>query len=282
MKIIRFLIPLILLSLQVHAFELDTSVDDEIRKNYNPSALEQSLPVLPKTAPAKYTDSSVLPPKSLPVTQNPKPQIKVAPLQYKSNFDKSTAIRIKKGTKFKVKSDTYLSDLTREGARFNFISLQPVIQRYLTIPSGTVFKAVVTNSHAPQISGNGGLLEIIVDGVRVNGNIYYANAKITKANHKKIFVNNIKGKRQYWKGVGKQVDKGDRFYQKTRRVSRKLANNPIGAIISPIPTVVGMGAYAVNLAVSPVTAIGAKGGRVSIPAGTEFEIKLLDDVYLER
>ena len=62
--------------------------------------------------------------------------------------------------------------------------------------------------------------------------------------------------------------------------SQKLAENPVGVIISPIPTVVGVVAYVVNLAGSPVFSIGYKGGRVSIPAGSEFEIKLQEDVYL--
>lgn len=261
------------------AFELDTSVDDEIRRNYNPSAIEQSLPALPKVTPTNTTTTQA-PPKTQPVTQPAKPQIVVKKLPT-SQIDKSTAIRIPKGTKFKVRSSAYLSDSTRVGARLSFTTLQPVTKRYITIPAGTVFNAVVTNSHPPQASGNGGLLEIAVDGMRYNGKTYYSQGKVTKANHKKIFVNNIKGKRQYWKNVGKQIDKGQKFYKKTRRVSNNLTDNPITLIVAPVPTIVGMGAYAVNLVGSPIIAIPAKGGRLSIPAGSEFEIKLQEDIYLE-
>lgn len=267
--------------MKIQAFELDTSIDDEIRRNYNPSALEQQLPALPKTAPDNAS-SNIAPPKSLPVTDPAKPQlgVKKLPNTYQK-ADKSTSIRIKKGTKFKVKSNAYLSDSTPQGARFSFVTLQPVTQRYITLPAGTVFKAVVVDSHPPQATGNGGLLEITVDGIVHNGQTYYAKAKITKANHKKIFVNNIKGKRQYWHGVSSQVDKGQNFYKKTRRTSSKLADNPIGIIISPIPTVLGMGVYAVNLAGSPLFAMFSKGGKIAIPAGSEFEIKLLEDTYLD-
>ena len=97
---------------------------------------------------------------------------------------------------------------------------------------------------------------------------------------KKVFLNNIKGKRGYIKGVSKQVDKGENFYKKTRRTSAKLADNPVGIIIAPIPTIFGAVVYAVNFAGSPIFAIWAKGSRISIPAGAEFEIKLLEDVYL--
>lgn len=278
MKKIIFLIT-IMMFCRCQAFELDTSVDDEIRRNYNPSALENNLPALPKVAPSQIPQTTQAPPKTQPVLQPAKPQIGVKKLPT-SQIDKSTAIRIPKGTKFKVRSSAYLSDSTRIGARLSFTTLQPVTKRYVTIPTGTVFNAVVINSHQPQITGNGGLLQISLESLNYNGRTYYAQGKVTKANHKKVFVNNIKGKRQYWKGVANQIDKGEKFYKKTRRTSAKLADNPVGIIISPVPTIVGMGVYAVNLVGSPIFSIGSKGGRLSIPEGSEFEIKLFDDIYL--
>lgn len=278
---------ILLLNTSAFTFDLDESIDDEIRRNYNPSALEQSLPALPKVSPTKTppstspTSTTQAPPKSLPVTQPSKPHIGVKKLPNDYKYDKYTAIRIPKGTKFKVRSSAYLSDTTRTGARFSFTTLQPVTKRYVTIPTGTVFNAVVTNSHPPQATGNGGLLEIAVDGINFKGRNYYAQGKITKANRKKVFVNNIKGKRQYWKGVANQVEKGQNFYKKTRRASAKLTDNPITLIVAPVPTIVGMGVYAVNLVGSPLFSIGSKGGKLTIPAGSEFEIKLLDDIYLE-
>ena len=276
------------------ALELDLSVDEEIRKNYNPSKLEQeNLPPLPKTAaPSKTvttkqkatsttTTTTSAPPKTTPVVSEPtrKKVNKNLPGTTLTQDD-FTAIKIKKGTKFRLKSNNLVSDYLREGAKVSFTSLTPVYQRYVTIPAGTVFTASVVDSHLPQITGNGGLVELKIETVQFRGRTYSAHGKVTKANHKKIFINNIKGKRQYWKGVANQVEKGHKFYKKTRETSKKLANNPVGVIISPIPTVVGVVAYVVNLAGSPVFSIGYKGGRVSIPAGSEFEIKLQEDVYL--
>lgn len=276
------------------ALELDLSVDEEIRKNYNPSKLEQeNLPPLPKTAaPSKTvttkqkatsttTTTTSAPPKTTPVVSEPtrKKVNKNLPGTTLTQDD-FTAIKIKKGTKFRLKSNNLVSDYLREGAKVSFTSLTPVYQRYVTIPAGTVFTASVVDSHLPQITGNGGLVELKIETVQFRGRTYSAHGKVTKANHKKIFINNIKGKRQYWKGVANQVEKGHKFYKKTRETSKKLANNPVGVIISPIPTVVGVVAYVVNLAGSPVFSIGYKGGRVSIPAGSEFEIKLQENVYL--
>ena len=281
----------LLFSSHCFAFELDTSVDEEIRKNYNPSALEQNLPALPKTAPSQSattkttvtTTNKTTPvvPKTQPVSQPSKPQLVIKKMDNDYKFDKSTAIRIKKGTKFRVKSNCVISDYQREGTRVSFSSIKPVTQRYITINEGTRFNAVVEDSHLPQFTGNGGLIVLMVDGIVVNDSTKSVHAKITKANMKKVFLNNIKGKRGYIKGVSRQVDKGENFYKKTRRTSTKLADNPVGLIISPIPTVFGAVVYAVNLVGSPVFAIWAKGSRISIPAGSEFEIKLLEDVYLQ-
>lgn len=278
-----------LLATPVFALELDTSVDDEIRRTYDPSKLEQSLLALPKTAPTQQntvpktpqtTQAPQTAPKSLPSTPVAKPQLGVKKLPNEYKFDKSTAIRIKKGTKFRVKSNSVISDYLREGARVSFTSIKPVTQRYVTITEGTKFTAIVEDSHLPQFSGNGGLVVLMVDSMTFNGQTRSVHAKITKANLKKIFFNNIKGKHQYWKGVANQIDKGENFYKKTRRTSSKLADNPVGVIISPIPTITGILVYAVNFVGSPLFAIWHKGGRISIPAGSEFEIKLLEDVYL--
>ena len=278
-----------LLATPVFALELDTSVDDEIRRTYDPSKLEQSLPALPKTAPVQQntvpktpqtTQAPQAAPKSLPSTPAAKPQLGVKKLPNEYKFDKSTAIRIKKGTKFRVKSNSVISDYLREGAKVSFTSIKPVTQRYITVMNGTKFTAVVEDSHLPQMTGNGGLVVLMVDSITVNGQTRSVHGKITKANLKKIFFNNIKGKRQYWKGVANQIDKGENFYKKTRRTSSKLADNPVGVIISPIPTITGIVVYAVNFVGSPLFAIWSKGGRISIPAGSELEIKLLEDVYL--
>lgn len=290
-KIFSLFVATLLLSSHCFAFELDTSVDEEIRKNYNPSALEQNLPALPKTVPSQSattkttvtTTNKTTPvvPKTQPVSQPSKPQLVIKKMDNDYKFDKSTAIRIKKGTKFRVKSNCVISDYQREGTRVSFTSIKPVTQRYITINEGTRFNAVVEDSHLPQFTGNGGLIVLMVDGIVVNDSTKSVHAKITKANMKKVFLNNIKGKRGYIKGVSRQVDKGENFYKKTRRTSTKLADNPVGLIISPIPTVFGAVVYAVNLVGSPVFAIWAKGSRISIPAGSEFEIKLLEDVYLQ-
>ncbi len=273
------------------ALELDFSVDEEIRKNYNPSKLEQqNLPPLPKTTgiqsktvttQPKSSTTTAVPPKTAPIVSEPAGK-KVNKNLSGSTLtqDDFTAIKIKKGSKFRVKSNAVVSDYLREGAKVSFTSLTPVYQKYITIPAGAVLRASVKDVHQPQLTGNGGLVVLVLESVSFNGKTYSAHGKVTKANHKKIFMNNIKGKRQYWNGVSNQIDKGESFYKKTRKTSSKLANNPIGVIISPIPTIIGIATYGVNLVLSPVISIGHKGERISIPAGSEFEFKVQENIYL--
>lgn len=284
-KIFTVFISLNLAIMPVFALELDLSADEEIRKNYNPSKLElEALPPLPEvkpdTPPVNKAPFEVVDiPDSKPAGNLPplKPADKKPVI---TKIDKSTAIRIKKGTKFRVKSQQAVSDATHVGARLSFVSQKAVTQRYVTIPQGTVFKGEVYDAHPPQISGNGGLIVIGIDSMVFRGSTIGIDAKITKANHKKIFFNNIKGKRQYWKGTANSLKPGTKFYKKMMRTTSKLADGTFTVILTPFTVVAGVAVYAVNFVGSPLFGLFSKGGRISIPAGSEFEIKLLEDVYL--
>ena len=281
-----------MLTASVSAFELDTSVDDEIRKNYNPSKIEEDkLPDLPSgiNTPTKTNSASIKPQQqssnsSIVPNTNIDTEFSKVPRRIKTQTstadDSYTQIKIKRGTKFKVKSQTKVSDWNSAGAGMTFVSVSPVTKRYVSFPTGTVFKGVIEESHQPTYGGNGGLLKLKANFIKVSGNTYNIDAKIVNANNKHIYFNNIKGKRGYVKGISRQINKGDRFYKKTRNASTKLAGNPIGVIISPIPTIAGIVGYGANLIISPVTAIWSKGEHITLPAGTSYTLKLRQDCYI--
>lgn len=282
----KILLSIITMQLVVNtalALELDMSVDEEIRKKYDSSKLENTvLPPLPKidnsqnkTTPINNTTTQQITsiPKVTPTyTTEVKPQITPA--------DKKAAIKIFRWTTFETKSNQKINNWLSVGSSVSFTTTAPVYKKNITIPTGTIFKGTITDVHKPQATGNGGLVVIKITSMTFNGKTYPVNAKITKANAKNIYLNNIKGQRQYWANAGKQVDKGEAFYQRARKTSTKLANNPIGIIISPIPTIVGVAGYTVNTAISPITSIFAKGGNVSIPTGSSFEIRLNESAYI--
>lgn len=284
----KILLSVIVMQLVVNtalALELDMSVDEEIRKKYDSSKLENAvLPPLPKidntqnkttsinnTTTTTQQTTSI--PKATPTyTTEGKPQISPA--------DKKAATKIFRWTTFETKSNQKINNWLSVGSSVSFTTTAPVYKKNITIPTGTVFKGTITNVHKPQATGNGGLVVIKITSMSFNGKTFPVNARITKANAKNIYLNNIKGQRQYWANAGKQVDKGEAFYQKTRKTAAKLANNPIGIIISPIPTIVGVAGYTVTTVISPITSIFAKGGNLSIPAGSNFEIRLNESTYI--
>ncbi len=282
----KILLSIIAMQLVVNtalALELDMSVDEEIRKKYDSSKLENTvLPPLPKidnsqnkTIPINNTttqQTTSIPKVTPTYTTEVRPQITPA--------DKKAAIKIFRWTTFETKSNQKINNWLSVGSSVSFTTTAPVYKKNITIPTGTIFKGTITDVHKPQATGNGGLVVIKITSMTFNGKTYPVNAKITKANAKNIYLNNIKGQRQYWANAGKQVDKGEAFYQRARKTSTKLANNPIGIIISPIPTIVGIAGYTVNTAISPITSIFAKGGNVSIPTGSIFEIRLNESAYI--
>ncbi|MBR6099115.1 hypothetical protein IKP85_05145 [bacterium] len=284
------------LFIPAYTFELDTSIDDEIRKNYDSSKLEQdALPDLPKIL--KNDTNNV--PKTNSNTNTTYKSNNVPKTNIDTDFSTGrermsgklsgingnnsyTAIKIPKGTKFKVKSQTKLSDWNTSGARATFVSTEPVTKRYISVPVGTTFRGVIEDSHQPNFAGNGGLLKLKADSVVLSGNSHSIDAKVIRADNKKIFLNNIKGKRGYAKGVANQVSKGQRFYTKSRNVSSKMSSNPVGTILSPIPTIVGAVGYTANLIVSPVTALWSKGSHITLPAGTPYTLKFRQDLYIYK
>lgn len=270
-KILLILIGLYIGIVQTSALELDMSVDEEIKKKYNSSKLEYYvLPQLPKV---DNTTNQTPPKTQLDYNQNTQ-----APVITK--VPQNAGKKLSAGTKFQVKSNTAISDWQREGTNITFTTTAPVYKKNITIPAGTRFAGQIINSHQPQFTGNGGLVVIKLNSMTYNGKTYNVNAKITKAHYKKIFFNNMKGERKYWKGVSARVNQGEKFYSKARQKANKLADNPVFMILSPIPTIVGFVGCTACTILSPVTALTTKGGHLSIPAGSQFEIKLLDSAYV--
>ena len=297
-KYINIFLILIFLTGNAPAFELDASVDKEIRQKYNTSKLEQdALPDLPNILKESNTNKkSDIPEKAKLINDTPISEIPDTNINtdYSLGFervksdkalaggDSYTEIKIPKGTKFKVRSKTNLSDKNAVGAGMTFVSTVPVTKRYVSFPTGTTFRGYIEDSHQPNFAGNGGLLKLKINSMNYNGNNQNIDAKVIRANNKIIFFNNIKGKRGYIKGMTTRVNKGENFYKKTRQTSANLSNNPVGVLVSPIPTIVGIAGYGVNLIASPVTALWSKGSGITLPSGTDYTIKLRNDSFIYK
>lgn len=298
------------------ALELvDDSIDKDIREKYNTKKIEDDLlPALPADLP--YFDDNnvdVFSPSSTPpqkaselpavetkteTTSAPVPTLPASNAQttVKNNSPKpvvskpaspavinsKTAIKMPKGKKFKVRLNSAISDRTPVGTRITFVSQYPEISTFVTIPAGTIFYGKVVDSHAPNFAGNGGLIVIDVQQMVYKGKTYNIDAKISVANEKRIFLNNIKGKHQFWKGLVKSTTPGYNFFKKMWRCTCKYWKNDNGVefLLMPITFISGTVVYAVNIVASPVLAIFSKGGSISIPKNADFVIQLREDIFI--
>ena len=274
-----------------HAFDLDETVDDEIRKNYNPSKLvndvdiqnsaleknikdtdlntyQEPLPSLPNIS--KYDNTK----KMSDVKGNtitPASQLR----SYSGGFYK-----LKGGTSFNVISSCAISDWQTKGTKVTFTTKTPVYGRGFTIPVSTVFKGEIVESHQPQFTCNGGLVAIKIYSMNYKGQVVPVDAFITRADDKKIFLNNIKGERTYLKTLWKKGDWGRTLFSKMFNLTLNLGGEGSTFILSPFPLAYGAICLGTNAIISPITAFFSKGGHVSIPAGSAFRIKLNEDVMI--
>lgn len=272
----------------VFALELDTSVDDEIRRNYNPSKLEEdmALPALPKIL--KEDKQSVQPvykpisqTASKPVYTNVKP---ISQIQYKNSLqsikEPSHAVLLKQGTKFRLKLATSISDRCRRGSKISFISRYPVTTTYMTIPIGTTFTGEIIEAHKPQLAGNGGLIVMKVNSMILGDGSHPIEAEVTEINSKKVFFNTVKGKRKYVKNMLKSTKPGFYFFRKMLMATANLAQDGTTIMITPFSLLLGFSAVAGNIAASPVLALFYKGDSLYIKEGSDIEIQLTQDVYI--
>ena len=265
---------LICFARHAEAFDLDLTVDDDIRKNYNSSKLIKdtntedfdSLPDLPEKL--KNDNTNYTTQKSVQYA----PQKQLTP---------SGNIKISKGTSFNVVNTVKISDWQKRGTTVYFKTTAPIHKRKYTIPASTVFMGEVIESHQPQVSCNGGLVVIRIRSMVYKGETIPINAYVTRADDKMIFLNNIKGERTYLKTMWKKGNWGRSLFNRMLTLTINLGSDGSTFLLSPFPFMYGTICLGANTLISPVTAFFQKGKHVSINSGSQFRIRLLDDTYID-
>lgn len=257
-----------------HAFDLDETVNDEIRKNYNDTKLiddtgvntnnNENLPNLPnivktnkpKNQPDVRGKSATVPPKSPTVPYN------------------GDIIKIKAGTKINVVNTNAISDWQTKGAAVKFKTVSQTIGKGFMIPAGTILTGEIIESHQPQISCNGGLVAIRVYAMNYKGYTVPINAYVIRAKDKKVFFDNIKGERTYLKTMWKKGNWGRTLFSRMLSLTINLGGSGSTLVLSPFPLAYGTICLGANTLISPITAFFSRGGHVSIPAGSRFILKV--------
>ena len=257
-KIITIFLLFCILNTTAIAVEFDESVDTTIRESFGVE--KSTLPPLPSSVPT--TVPTLLPDVEEITTFNPTGKI----------------YTLKSGTRVRLQSKSSVSEWSREGAKISFLSKEGMITREgEIIPAGTVFKGTITDTHRPQITGNGGLIEFTIDEIYFNGVMSKIDTKLSKANSKTIFLNNIKGERRYWKNFAKDLTPGVKAFNATKDFAKDMRGIPVINLVGAASMVGGAAIYVVNLVVAPVVSVFQKGGSISLQNGTEFEIKITEN-----
>jgi len=263
-----------------HAFasaaEFDTSIDDEIRKKYNPSKIEEdaALPALPKILNGSSNEDNAN--NVIKATSSSTDNLQ----QVSYSKTEQSFIRLKKGTKIKLKLLSSVSNGTPKGVKLTFSSIYPVSTTYFTIPSGTIFKGYVVNSHKPQLSGNGGLIVLNINSMIINNEVQPINTNVVKANSKMIFLNNIKGKRKYLQSRCASTKPGYEFCKKRFHVAAIQMQNRSTMILAPLSVASGVLVFGGNVLISPALAMFYKGGNIILHEGCEVDVKLMQDIFV--
>lgn len=257
-----------------HAFDLDMTVDDDIRKNYNPSQL------IKDTKTENFGDSDKLPelPQNLIIDSPKESNIKSVTNVVQNN---AYLTKIPRGTVLDVISSGNISDWQTKGTVVSFKTQNNIVKRKFSIPAGTVFKGEIIESHQPQISCNGGLVVVRIKSMYYKGEYIPINAYVTKADNKFIFLNNIKGERTYLKTMWKKGNWGRNLFNKMFSMTVNLSESSSTVLFSPFPLAYGTVCLGANTLISPITAFFEKGKHVSIKSGSKFRIKLLDEAFID-
>ena len=274
-----------------HAFDIDETVDDEIRKNYNPSQLIQDVGGR-NSALDKKLDAPTLPPVAKDENLPDLPSISNQQKSFNQNVKNDIEIpmtkpytggnkKINARTYFDVISASTISDWQRKGTKIKFTLKGNKYGKNYMIPAGTVFIGEIVDSHQPQITCNGGLIAIRVDYMIYNNQKIPIAAYVTRANDKKIFFNNIKGERTYLKTMWNKGNWGRTLFNKMLNVSIGLGREGSTLILSPFPFAYGTICLGVNAITSPICAFFSKGGHISIPANSQLRIKLIDEIMVD-
>ncbi len=259
-KIISILLLMLIFNMNSYAVDFDSSIDASIRKDFNVE--ENDLPPLPSSVPSSVSENKITSPSSYNPT--------------------GKTYTLKHGTQINLSSQSSISDWQKKGHQISFAAKQGFTSKEgAIIPAGTIFKGTITDSHRPQLTGNGGLIELKIDEIYYNGIMSKIDTKVSLANSKKVFLGNIKGTRSYWKNFSKAMTPGRKVFSATQTCAAVMAPIPIVNIFSVIPLLGGAVVYTVNFVTAPVIAIFTKGGSISLPAGTVFQIKITKDTTIK-
>lgn len=188
----------------------------------------------------------------------------------------------KKGARLKVRSLDEVTSKDKIYKKVEFVTVEPVVTTYSTIPIGTLVSAEIQEIKEPKKMGGGAMVSLKAEKLFFDDEIRSIEGVVTKTEDKKVRFNRIKGDRTYLKEMVAYSQAGKENYQKSLEKSKKYAKSPKTFLISPFPVIGGAFGALGRYAAAPFYSLKKKGEEVEIAEGSYYELKLTSDLKVEE
>ena len=188
-----------------------------------------------------------------------------------------TAMMLEKGRTFEVKSMQPMSYESTSGTEMKFESLYPERVFLDKDPMKLVFTGEVIKNKPPGKGGSSGTLKVMIKNVKLENITYPAEAYITKMNKKGVFLGAVAGPSNYRDNLADTANNGT-IHTIYKDPCKTTADECVHTAAKPFYFLTGALLQAADLFIAPIVAFFAPGNEVYIPEGTEFEIKLENDI----
>ena len=191
-----------------------------------------------------------------------------------------TAVKVDKGTTFKVRSLEAMDSDTPLGTIINFKSQIPEALIPDEEPSEVMFSGEVVENNPPRLAGRSATIKLAIRQIKVNNITYPAAAYISKMGEKRAMGGALAGLPIYADNLANLANQGtitiDRVYKNPCEYDDCITST----VVKPFYYLGGALLQLADLMVAPVICLFKSGTKISIPAETAFEIKLDENVSL--
>lgn len=190
------------------------------------------------------------------------------------------AVKVEKGTTFKVRSLEAMDSDTPLGTIINFKSQTPEALLPDEEPSEIIFSGEVIENNPPRLAGRSATIKLAIKQIKVNNITYPTVAYISKMGKKRALGGALAGAPIYADNLANLANQGTITIDRVYKNPCEYDNCITSTVVKPFYYLGGALLQLADLMVAPVICLFKSGTKISIPAETAFEIKLDENLSL--
>lgn len=188
-------------------------------------------------------------------------------------------LKLEKGRKFVVVSDSTLSSDSISGIPVRFESVQKEYLAYDKKPSKIVFHGKIEKTRKPRLAGKSGTVKVKLEKITIDKITYPVSALISKIDDKNVYFNTLSGAPLYGANLADSIANGT-IHSSWKDPCGSQHCTTSNNIARPVIYLSAAALQAADLLISPFASLFKHGSDVTIPKKTFFEIKLDKDMYV--